>query len=203
MLTTSPFCSPLFVKKKDDITVKDSFLILTVDEFLDEFHGASHFRSWTCVMVHQILVTPRTDTTAFCTHHGLYKWLIMYFDLTDSPTTYSSTFCTNMSLCICDDILVFSPSWSSHVVHLLEVCCTSTVYMPKHRSVLLASPRLITLDILSLVKGFKRMNPRLRQCLDGFYLSISSSSTGFWDLPIIIVDLRSIVHHLPFPSQSY
>jgi hypothetical protein len=59
MLTTSPFCSPLFVKKKDDITVKDNFMILTVDEFLDEFHGASHFSKLDLhYSHHQILVTP-------------------------------------------------------------------------------------------------------------------------------------------------
>jgi hypothetical protein len=66
ILTTSPFFSPLFVKKKDDITVKDSFLILTVDEFLDEFHDASHFSKLDLRYGHhQILVTPEDRHNRF------------------------------------------------------------------------------------------------------------------------------------------
>jgi hypothetical protein len=66
MLTASPFCSPLFVKKKDDITVKDSFMILTVDESLNELHGACHF--WKLDLrygYHQILVTSEVRHNRF------------------------------------------------------------------------------------------------------------------------------------------
>ena len=82
--SSMPFSSPiLLVKKKDGswrfctkyralnaITIKDSFSISTVDEFIDELFSASYFSKFDLRFgYHQILVNPENRfKTTFRTH---------------------------------------------------------------------------------------------------------------------------------------
>ncbi|XP_006582748.1 uncharacterized protein [Glycine max] len=145
--STSPYSSPvLLVKKKDGtwrlcvdfrslnaVTVRDRFPIPTIDELLDELGQASWFSKLDLRQgFHQILMHELDiEKTVFCAHHGHYEYLVMPFGLCNAPSTFQAAMNSLLTPFLCrfatvffDDILVYSDSLPSHILHLEAILQT-------------------------------------------------------------------------------
>ena len=79
-------------RKLNEQTVKSCWLIPSIEELFDILRGSAFFTakimSWG---FHQLPREPKSENhTAFSTHLGSLKWLLMTMGLTGSPNTFQS-----------------------------------------------------------------------------------------------------------------
>jgi hypothetical protein len=112
------------------LTVKCKYHVPIIDELLDELHKGAWLSSLDLrAGFRQILLRLGEEhKTTFQTHIGHFEFRVMAFGLTGAPDTFQMVMNTTLSpllrkcvLVFFDDILVYNPTFESHVQHLQQM----------------------------------------------------------------------------------
>lgn len=163
--SSSLFASPVvLVKKKDggwrlyvdyralnNLTVKNRYHIPLIEDLFDELGGAQIFSKLDLKFgYHQIRVKEEDwYKTAFQTHSGNFKFLVMPFCLSNAPATFQNIMnhifrnqLRKFVLVFFDDILVYSKDGEGHLRHLrlvFEILKEHNYVVNKAKCVLVAT----------------------------------------------------------------
>jgi hypothetical protein len=112
------------------LTIKWKFPIPVFDQIMDELAGASWFSTLDLLSgYHQVRLKPGEEfKTAFQTHQGQYKFLVMAFGLCEAPSTFQDAMNTTLApllrkcvIVFFNDILIYSTTLEDHLVHLQQL----------------------------------------------------------------------------------
>jgi len=145
-----------FIKKKDGslqlvqdyralnaVTVKNRYLLPFISQLVSQLHGAWYFTKldvrWG---FNNIRIKPRDEwKAAFHTNRGLFKPLVMFFRMTNSPTTFQTMMndvfrtiiAEGIVVVYLDDILIFTKIEEEHeqaVWRVLEILAEHKLFLP-------------------------------------------------------------------------
>ena len=141
---SSPHRAPvLFIKKKDGslrlcvdfcklnkIIKKDRYPLPLISDLLDSLCKACIYTKIDLRHAYHLVHIAEGDKwkTAFRTRYGAFKWSVMLFGLTNTPTAFqrfmNDVFSNLLDVCIVvylDDILIYSDNITQHRKHVKEV----------------------------------------------------------------------------------
>jgi len=152
----SSIAAPVFfIKKKDGslhlvqdyralnaVTVKNRYPLPLISELVSQLRGARYF---TKLDVHwgfnNVRIKPGDEwKAAFCTNHGLFEPLVMFFGMTNSPATFQTmmddvfrtVIAEGIVVVYLDDILIFTKTEEEHeraVQRVLEILAEHKLFL--------------------------------------------------------------------------
>ena len=117
-------------KQLNDLTKKDVWPIMRIDDALDSLYGAKLFTSLDMASGYwQIPLHPESqEKTAFLTAEGHYYFKVMSFGLCNAPSSFTRMMDKIFGdlkfkslLVYIDDIIIYSRTFEEHVRHVEEV----------------------------------------------------------------------------------
>jgi len=136
-----------FIKKKDSslylvqdyhilnaVTIKNRYPLPLISKLVSQLYRVQYFTKLDVYWgFNNICIKPRDEwKAAFCTNHGLFEPLIIFFGMTNSPTTFQTmmndvfrtVIAEGIVIVYLDDILIFTKTEEEHkraVWRVLEI----------------------------------------------------------------------------------
>jgi hypothetical protein len=114
----------------NEVTVKNKYPLLRIEDLFDQMKGASVFSKFDLRSGYHQLKIRESDVpkTAFRTRYGLYEYIVMSFGLTNAPAYFMYLmnkvfieYLDKFVVVFIDDILIFSKTKEEHEKHLRMV----------------------------------------------------------------------------------
>ena len=114
----------------NDITIKNNFPLLHIDDLLDRLSNARYFtKLYLYSGYHQIPIRPGDKhKTAFTSRYSTYEFMVMPFGLINALATFQTAMTTlftewldDFVIVYLDDILIYSQSQSDYIQYVRQV----------------------------------------------------------------------------------
>ena len=117
-------------RKLNNLTLKDSYPLPRIDEYLDALRGSKWFSTLDLQSGYFQVEMDHADAekTAFTKICGLFQFKVMSFGLCNAPATFERMMeiilsCLHLETCLLfiDDVIIFADSFKQHMERLSEV----------------------------------------------------------------------------------